>query len=79
MEWKLTDKEIEAIPLTNFGGNFDDRNIAQAQAKKLMERLLKVGKWAEDADYIPGKQKPKRELCIKEKYIKKLLKEVGVE
>jgi hypothetical protein len=91
MEWKLPIDEVRNIRASyphydffNTTTNTAREEVmikagGEAQAKKLGEWLLKVGEWAEDADYIPGKQRPKRELCIKEKYIKKLLKEAGVE
>ena len=43
----LTDEEIEEIPLTNWGGNEDDLNIAKAQIRKTLKTLKEYadGKW----------------------------------
>ena len=63
----LEPKEIEAIYVTNLGGNVDDLNVAKAQARKIALELQIIHS-------IPD---PK--ICDRKmgEFIKKLMEEVG--
>ena len=38
----LTEEEIEAMPVTNLGGNFDDLNLVKATGKKILPKLQAI-------------------------------------
>jgi len=51
MDILLTSEEIEAIPVTNWGGNVDDLNIAKAQVKKVAEHIKNLPTDGQDKWY----------------------------